>query len=132
MQNGLDLGLGASDISELADRDAQSTSEQAAQMRRRVGKLVGLAISLVEGDEDTHIVFTRKNLYRGACKFGSDLVEAAGCDALFRTGDVEGAHGRVMRCLFGEIRNTDEFFVLCSAMLRHRKRDVRSVLAAFS
>jgi hypothetical protein len=30
----------------------------------------------------------------------------------------------VMRCLFGEIRNADELVVLCSAMLRHRKRDV--------
>lgn len=124
MQDGLDLGLGASDVSELADRDTQSSTEQSAQMRRRVGKLVGLTIALVEGDEDTHVVFAGEDLDGSACELGSDLVEASGGDSLLGAGDVEGAHRRVVRCLFSEVRNTDELVVLCSAMLRHRKRDI--------
>lgn len=93
-------------------------------MRRRVGKLVGLTIALLKGDKDTHVVFTREDLDRGTCELGGDLVEASGSDTLFRAGDVESAHRRVMRCLFGEIRNTDELLVRRGAMLRHRKREV--------
>lgn len=96
VQNDLDLGLGACDVSEFADRYAQSSAEKTAQMGRRVGKLVSLAITLFEGYEDAHVVLPRKDLDGGACELGSDLVKTAGCDTLLGAGDVEGAHRGVV------------------------------------
>jgi hypothetical protein len=96
VQNDLDLGLGACDVSEFADRYAQSSAEKTAQMGRRVGKLVGLPITLFEGYEDAHVVFTGKDLDGGTCELGSDLVKTAGSDTLLGAGDIEGAHRGVM------------------------------------
>jgi hypothetical protein len=104
VQDDLDLGLGAGDICELADRDTQSSTEKTTEVRSRVRKLVGLAVTLVEGDEDAHVVLAREDLDGGAGELGSDLIEATGSDTLLGAGDVEGAHGRMVRCLLRKIR----------------------------
>lgn len=96
VQNDLDLGLGACDVSEFADRYAQSSAEKAAQMGRRMGKLVSLSIMLFEGYEYAHVMLPRKDFDGGACELGSDLVKATGCDTLLGAGDVEGAHRGVV------------------------------------
>lgn len=123
VQDHLDLGLGAGDVCHLADRDAQRSAQESAKVRRRVGKLVGLAVALVEGDEDAHVVLAGKDLDRGAGELGRDLIEAPGRNALFGTGDMEGAHRRVVGGLLGEVRDADGAVVLGGAVLRYRQRD---------
>lgn len=130
MQDNLDLGLGASDVGHLANRDTESSSENTAKVRGWVGELVSLAVALVKSDKDAHVVLAREDLYRRASKLGRDLIETASGDALFGAANVEGADGRVMGCLFGEIRDTNELVVGFCAMLRHRKRNGGRVLIA--
>lgn len=103
MQDDLDLGLGAGDVSHLTDRDAQGSAKKTTQVSRGVRKLVCLAVALIKTDKDAHVVLAGEDLDRGASELGRDLIETAGGDALLGAGDVESANRRVMGCLFGEV-----------------------------
>jgi hypothetical protein len=52
-------------------------------------------------------VLAREDLDGGAGEFGGDLVEATGADTLLLASDVEGADGRMVGGLLGQIRDAD-------------------------
>lgn len=131
VQDDLDLGLGAGEVGHVADRDAQAAAQDTAEMRRRVRQLVLLAVAAVEGDEDAHVVLARQDLDRGTGELGRDLVETAGANALLGAGDVEGADGRVVRSLLGQVGDADRCLVGGGAgVLRDGDGDGRRVLFA--
>lgn len=101
VEDTLELGLGTCDVSHFTDGNTESSPQETAKMCSRVRELVRLATMLVQRDEDAHVVLSRKHLDRGARELGTDLIKASGCEALLRASNMEGAHGRVVRSLFG-------------------------------
>lgn len=71
-------------------------------------ELVRLPVAAVERDEDAHVVLAGRDLDGGAGELCGDLVEAAGGEAALGAADVEGADGRVVRGLLGEVGDADE------------------------
>lgn len=129
MKDDLDLGVWASDIRHFTDRNTQTTTQQTAEMRRGVRKLVLLASSPVHGNEDAQVVLTSSNLDASARELGSDLVKSFGANTLLWARDVEGTDWRVVRCLLCEIGDADGLGVGCrGAMLGYGQRDGRAVL----
>jgi hypothetical protein len=122
VQNDLDLRLGAAYVGELADRDTEGASQETTEMSSRVRKLVFLTITLLEGDEDTHIVLSRKHFDGCARELGRDLVKATGGQTPLGAGNVESADGRMVGSLFGEIR--DE----CTLLIRVRGGQLRAIV----
>lgn len=97
-----------------------------------MSELVCLPISLVQCDEDAHVVLARQHLDRGACELGGDLVETSSGDTLLGAGDVKCADWRVMRGLLGEVGDADEAVVLAGAMLGDGQRHLRRVIVVLN
>ena len=74
-------------------------------------ELVLLTSALVDSDEDAHIVLSREHLNGCAGELGRDLVEATSGQTPFGASDVESADGRMVRGLFGEVRDEDALLV---------------------
>ena len=74
-------------------------------------QLIFLIASVVQGDEDALIVGAGSHPHAGAGEFSAKLIEPSRRDPFLRTFDDEGRDGRVMRCLFGQIRDRDGLLV---------------------
>lgn len=59
-------------------------------MRGRVRELVLLPIALVQGDEDTEVMFAGRDLNRCPCELCRELVKASCAEAFGGALDVEG------------------------------------------
>merc|ERR1712054_350523 len=103
MQDDLNLGLRAGNVGHLADRNAQTSTQQTTEVGWRVRKLVLLATSLVNRDEDAHVVLAGGHPDASASELGSDLVEPTSTDALLRTRNVESRHRRMVTRLLRQV-----------------------------
>lgn len=129
-EDGLEAGLGAGDVGGVANGDAEGAAEDAAEVGGGVSELVLFAVALVELDEDAEVVLAGEDLNRGAGELGGDLVKAAGADAALGAGDVEGADGRVVRGLLGQVGDGEGLGVVGGAVLRRGEGDGGGVLVA--
>jgi len=89
---------------------------------------IPLVVALFQRDEDAHIVLAGLHLDRGARKLGGDLVEAAGSEAPFGAGNMEGRYWRVVRCLLRQVGDSDEVLrARFGAVLRDGEGDGRGI-----
>lgn len=105
VQDRLELRLRAGYVGHVADGHAQRAAEEPADMGRRVGELVRLVVAAFDGDEDAQVVLAGHHLDGRTRELGRDLVEAPSAQALLRAADIEGADGRVVRGLLGQVRD---------------------------
>jgi hypothetical protein len=81
------------------------TSQETAQVGCRMRELVLLIASVLQRDEDAEVVCSRNHAHACSGELGTQLVVASCAYAFLGTFDVEGGDGRVVRGLFGEVRD---------------------------
>lgn len=85
-------------------------------------QLVLLVIPVLQCNEDAQVMRARLHAHTRPCKLCAQLVKAPRADSLLGTVNVKGRDGRVMRRLFGEVRDCDGFAVACDAVGAARGR----------
>jgi hypothetical protein len=71
---------------------------------------------VLQGDEDAQVVRSSHDAHACTGKLRAQLIVASCGDALLWTVDVEGGNGRVVRCLLGEVGNSDGLVITFEAV----------------
>lgn len=74
-------------------------------------ELILLVIPVLQVDEDTQVVCSSDHAHASSSELRAQLVVSPRADALLGAVDVEGRNGRVVRGLFGEIRDRDSLAI---------------------
>jgi hypothetical protein len=107
VQDDLDLGFFARNETHIGHRDRQSTSQYPTEMSGRMSQLVLLIVSILEVNEDTQIVSSRRDADACTCEFGAQLIEASRSNSLFGAIHPECRYWWMVGCLLGDIGYLD-------------------------
>ena len=91
----------------IAHGDVQRALEEAGQICGRMCQAVLLVASLGERDEDAFVEVARGHSHCGACEFCIDMIIALRMEASFGTVNVVGRYRWVVRCLLGNVGDSD-------------------------
>jgi len=113
VQNHLYLGLRAGDIANVRNEDREASTEETAEVSRRMCQLIFFIISVVESDPNSSIVLARCYANCCACEFCRYLIETTCTETAGRARDPEGGDWGMVAGLFGEERETNGFGGTC-------------------